>query len=702
VSGPGRRARKGRVEKPLEPVLLAEAEADRLRGELAIGAAGIGTFDWDLVTGELTWDERLLEIFGYVDGGFDHSIEGFLARVHPDDRRAVSAVLQTAVDECGDFESVYRVVLPDRTTRWVSARGRALCDPEGRASRVLGAAHDVTRQATGDRGVVAVLEAMPAAFYSLDGDWRFTYVNAEAERLLGRPREQLLGECLWDAFPAAVNSVFEASYRRAVGTGEPVTFTAHYPHPLYGWYELRAWPSPDGLSVYFLEVTERHRAQEEARRAAERLTVIARVNREVAEASGASVLSDRLPDLLVPGLADGCIVSVFDEHGRPATVGASSADPTRRALLESYARARLEVLHTIAPVAEALRSGEPVVLTGAEAVELAPSGEARALLTRLAPAWMAWLPLRGRGRSLGLMTLLYASAGQPAAADVAAAREVADRAGLALANAWFHGRHRELAEELQRSLLTAPPQPDHCEIAVRYLPAAEAATVGGDWYDAFLQRDGATTLVIGDVVGHDSAAAAAMGQLRGLLRGIATSTDAGPAGVLSRLDDSMALLAVDTLATAVVARLARTPGELAREVTRVRWSNAGHPPPVVLRADGRVELLAGPRADLLLGVGTDAARRESVTTLEDGDTVLLYTDGLVERRGDDLDRGLDRLQATLAELAGLPLQEACDALLGRLADPTHSDDVALVAVRLHPHDGPRPPEAGPERVPDRS
>ena len=106
------------MEKPLEPVFLYEAEADRLRGELAIGAAGIGTFDWDLVTGELTWDERLLEIFRFGDGAFDRTIEGFLARVHRDDRPAVSTALRTAVDECGDFESVYRIRLPDRTTRW--------------------------------------------------------------------------------------------------------------------------------------------------------------------------------------------------------------------------------------------------------------------------------------------------------------------------------------------------------------------------------------------------------------------------------------------------------------------------------------------------------------------------------------------------------------------------------------------------------
>ncbi|GHE07152.1 hypothetical protein GCM10011381_02100 [Klenkia taihuensis] len=107
---------------------------------------------------------------------------------------------------------------------------------------------------------------------------------------------------------------------------------------------------------------------------------------------------------------------------------------------------------------------------------------------------------------------------------------------------------------LQRSLLTAPPEPDHAQVVVRYLPAVEAAQVGGDWYDAFLQPDGTTMIVIGDVVGHDTEAAASMGALRGLLRGIVTYSGAGPAEVLRGLDKSIQVLEVGTLATAAVAR----------------------------------------------------------------------------------------------------------------------------------------------------
>jgi serine phosphatase RsbU (regulator of sigma subunit) len=223
--------------------------------------------------------------------------------------------------------------------------------------------------------------------------------------------------------------------------------------------------------------------------------------------------------------------------------------------------------------------------------------------------------------------------------------------------------------------------------------------VGGDWYDAFLQPGGSTMLVIGDVVGHDTAAAAAMGQLRGLLRGIATYSDAGPSEVLRGLDASMTTLQTRTLATAAIARFEQTPEEYARGLTRMRWANAGHLPPLVVNPDGTVAELATWTGDLLLGVDPDSRRQESVVTLDRGSTVLLYTDGLVERRDSDLDAGMIRLRDAVMELAHLPLEELLDELLERLVHGHPEDDVALVAVRLHRQDRPRPAEAGPVRVP---
>jgi serine phosphatase RsbU (regulator of sigma subunit) len=214
-----------------------------------------------------------------------------------------------------------------------------------------------------------------------------------------------------------------------------------------------------------------------------------------------------------------------------------------------------------------------------------------------------------------------------------------------------------------------------------------------------MQPSGSTMLVIGDVVGHDTAAAAAMGQLRGLLRGIATYSDAGPVEVLRGLDASMTTLQTRTLATAAVARFEQTPDELERGVTRMRWANAGHLPPLIINPDGSLAELATWRGDLLLGVDADVRRRESVVTLDRGSTVLLYTDGLSERRDSDLDHGLVRLRDALADLVDLPLDELLDELIERLVHGRPDDDVAIVAVRLHRQDRRRPAEAGPNDVP---
>ncbi|MGY1725210.1 PP2C family protein-serine/threonine phosphatase [Blastococcus sp. SYSU DS0533] len=241
------------------------------------------------------------------------------------------------------------------------------------------------------------------------------------------------------------------------------------------------------------------------------------------------------------------------------------------------------------------------------------------------------------------------------------------------------------AETLQRSLLSDPPQPDHLEVAVRYVPAAREAQVGGDWYDVFEQPEGSTVLVIGDVVGHDTQAAATMAQLRGLLRGIAWDSTAGPADVLSRLDAAIEGLGLGALATVLVGRLDRPAGQ-AGDGTRLRWATAGHLPPVLVAPDGSQQLLVPDRPGLLLGVDPSLPRTEHEVTVSDGSTVLLYTDGLVER-DQVFDDGVDLLGRALAELRHLPVTGMSDALIDRLLPEGGEDDVALVAVRLRPPGG---------------
>ncbi|RBY91943.1 histidine kinase [Blastococcus sp. TF02-8] len=670
--------------------------------DLARAAAGIGTFDWDLITGRLSWDDRLLELFDLTPATFDQTIEGFNARVHPDDLGRVSELLDRAITTCGDYEAEYRVLCTDGSLRWIAARGRALCDEAGDAVRLLGAAWDVTdRRKTQDR-IARALEGMAVGYLVMDADWRIGYVNARAEKALGLPRAELVGGIIWERFPGTVGTDFEAGYRRAKDTGQPVTFDAYYPEPLNAWYEVRATPEGDGVALYFLDITERYRTYQ-------RNELLGQTTHQLTGTLNAEEAVARLAQLVVPTLADWCLVSLVSDEQHTnirralRDVGHWHTDPDERALVEAYARVRLAAATDEPFLARALSSGEPVVIErdASERIRaVLTAGEATELLEQLAPESAAVLPLRGRGRTVGLLTLFNGPARGPIPPnDLSTATDIAGRAGMALDNARLYREQRSLAEGLQRSLLTAPPQPDHGQIVVRYVPASQAAQVGGDWYDAFLQPGGATVLAIGDVIGHDTQAAAAMGQIRTIVRSIGALDDQSPATILRRADEVMERLMVRTAATIALARLEQTPDDLQRGITRLRWSNAGHPPPFVINPDGTVLPLTRVRADLLLGVRPDSARHEAEVVLDHDAVVLLYTDGLVERRDEDLDQGTQRLQDTLEELAGRDLDELCDELLARMLPHEPDDDVALIAIRLFRRDRPRPAQAGPNVVP---
>jgi len=424
----------------------------------------------------------------------------------------------------------------------------------------------------------------------------------------------------------------------------------------------------------------------------DRRSLVSDVLDQLGRTMEAEVAVGRLARILVPALADWCVITLVEDdesragRRRLRDIGWWHVDPDRRELVRDYAAARIAALTDSSMLMHAIDSGELVHVPSGAVVALDQvlrPGRARELVAALAPASLTVAPLTARGRTLGALTLFN---GPDRAAlspeELPGLAEIASSAALALDNARLYRRQRDVAASFQRSLLTEPVQPDDLEIAVRYQPAAEAARVGGDWYDAFTQPNGATVLVIGDVVGHDIEAAALMAQLRSMLRAVAVVTDSGPGEILRQVDAAAHTLRLPVIATVVVARIEQTEDEYRRGVTRVRWSNAGHPPPMVIDAAGEVLTLDG--HGLLLGVDPTHRREDQELVVERGTTLMMYTDGLIERRSRSLAVGLAELRAALGRHRHLELADLCDALLTELPGGPGEDDIAMVGVRLHP------------------
>jgi serine phosphatase RsbU (regulator of sigma subunit) len=570
--------------------------------------------------------------------------------------------------------------------------------------------------------LLQAVEGMERPLFVLDQEWCFRYINPAGARVIDRTVEELLGRSIWAELPEALGSPFEGLYRGVRESGGSAGAEAWF-EPLHKWFRAEAFLTDAGLVVTYDDVTERRRILEEraaAVTARERAAAQAAAAAAEAELAGRHLMLlgdinlamtstldtdeavQRFAELVVPLLADWCVVSVIDPDGTRRDVGRAHRDPALVPAMNRYADLRVASNNAAAPVPRMLRDPRPVVfpeLTEEIVLSMVADEEAREALAPLRPAAAAGFPLIARGQIIGGFTLINEpERGAHTEVELRTAEIASRRAALALDNARLAAASQQVAERLQRSLLSPPVQPDHLELAVRYRPATQGISIGGDWYDAFLQPDGDTVLVIGDVMGHDIEAAAAMGQVKTLVRGIAFDRLEEPAGVLRRVDHALVGLAVPALATALVCRVEQDAAERRAGLRRLRWSSAGHPEPMLLQPDGTVVDLAAPVGPPL-GIGWLGPRVDGYATIAEGSTLLLFTDGLFERRGVPLDDGRARVREVVAGAAHLPLDQLCDRLLEEMLGEGVEDDVAVLAVRAHPVHAERPEEAGPQILP---
>ncbi len=592
----------------------------------------------------------------------------------------------------------------------------------------------------GEQGVdfAALFRAIPTPYLVMTPDLVIVDANPAYLANVGRTHDDIVGRHVFEAFPPAPDALDPAtgvsrvqlSFEKALGTGRLDTmpiqkYDIH--DAATGDMAVHYWslisvpvPGADGrpallvqraedITDFFAEREQGRMAAEEGegwrRRVAEveadlfaraqelqvalaaeeaagrRLTSLAEVALELTTIESLEQLEHVVMSKGVRAVgAEGGAVTVPDDEGG-----------WRLAINESLGEAATIYASlpwdSPLPAPRTARTGERFLMRDREAGLAVTPEMAGVHETSGRSAW-AVLPLEVRGERLGSLAISWIDDHDVTPAELELLEGLAAQCAQALARLRARQAERaatleaqRMSEVLQRSLLTSPPSPDALRISVRYQPSAEEAQVGGDWYDAFVTALGSTLLVVGDVNGHDQTAAATMGQIRNLLRGMAYDSDDSPAVLLNRLDAAMAGLDLDTLATAVLCRVEQSSSDRLRGVRRLRFSNAGHLPPLLRQPDGSVQVLGG-EADLLLGFDPASPRGERVVELVEGCTLLLFTDGLVERRDAGIDDGIDRLVAALSEHGGGDPDLLCDALLRVVAPGGNDDDIALLVLRV--------------------
>ncbi|MFD5270463.1 SpoIIE family protein phosphatase [Streptomyces sp. NPDC058335] len=559
---------------------------------------------------------------------------------------------------------------------------------------------------TRDATLSVVLAALGTAAYAVDEQGCIIAVNALAEQVLALPAADLVGH---DAHDLLHRDAHGQPLPRTQCAMRPAFLSGHAAQADREWFArgdargplLVSWLTtplgPRGLSghervtlVLFHTPNSAEPASGPSEQMAQplpelqRLALLAETTAQLTSTLDADEAVQRLVALVVPRLADWVVVDLLserDEVWRAIVAHAENGAVVQHEDLQGPMPPVPE--HSSMPLSRALR-GVASTLTNPETYQQPPdsgiAAEQRRLFeaTRMHSAAIA--PLRSTREVLGAVTLGRSQTPQPfLPGDLALLEDIARRAGLALDNARLYQRQRAVAETMQRHLLPQLPQVSGLQMTARYLPAPDASQVGGDWYDAFPLSDGATALAVGDVVGHDLDAAAGMAQLRNMLRAYAWSHQEPASQIVDRLDQALTHITDVSMATMIFARM-----ETADDGRwYLSWTNAGHPPPLLVTHDGLASYLTDGHG-ILLGTGTHQPRPDATALLPPGSTLLLYTDGLIEASGHSLDEGLNRLRQHAAALAHRPLATFTDQLLRRVRPADNDDDVVLFTLRTPP------------------
>jgi PAS domain S-box-containing protein len=528
-------------------------------------------------------------------------------------------------------------------------------------------------------------------------------LNDRMCRMFGITEEVLRGRRLTDVLQGPQYEAMERNMRQVLDTGVPTQRETYRRVP--GEVRARAWsvyvsPLTDeagrtqAVWIGVLDISEQYAARQ-------RLNMLNQAGTQVGTTLDITRTAQELADTAVPAFADLAVVDLLDAVLRGDETGAGPLTGTvalRRVAHQSVfpgvpeaavQPGSVDVHVPSSPFYRCLATGQ-TVLTGVGDPSFFPSmshNPARlAAIRKFGLHSTLAVPIRARGVTLGVAAFVRGQRPEAFEQDDALfAEELTARAALSLDNAWRYTRERTTALALQRSLLPQRlPEQSAVEVASRYLPASATAGVGGDWFDVIPLSGARVALVVGDVVGHGIHASAAMGILRTAVRTLA-DVDLPPDELLIRLDD---------LVARITARGDAGSGDAAENdlgatclyavydpvSCRCNLARAGHPLPVLVTPDGAVSFVDMP-AGPPLGLGGLPFESTEIE-LPEGSTLALYTDGLIESRDHDIDRGLERLRFALTRPEP-SLEKTCDNVLRVVLDGRPMDDVALLIARTH-------------------
>jgi GAF domain-containing protein/anti-sigma regulatory factor (Ser/Thr protein kinase) len=583
------------------------------------------------------------------------------------DKQSVAGHFEVRISPCGDGFAACFVDLTQLTVRPRSTAGARLYD-------VLDAAFDGFVLLRAERGEQGQIE-----------DFVCEYVNQIGAKLAERSPEEIIGRRITEVSPRALETGFLDRYRRVAETGDVWRQEVTDDPSGLVWEIKISRVDVDFVAMSYRDVTERVRQQEriaeseaQAREAAQRTAALQAISAALAAASTPEDVYAVMSSTVGPSAGGQGLAVFLRDENRLVLSHHAGYEPL---VVKALSELPLDGSH---PAAAAARTGEPRFFASpAEYIAAQPEQEH---IVRMGgrQAW-AVLPLATAGRVHGTMIIGYRDPRVFSEADrdtlIAFGRQSAE----ALQRAVLYEAQRSIAADLQRALLPAAlPDLRGARHAVRYLPWTHGADVGGDWYDIIPLGPDAVAVVIGDVAGHSPNAAATMGQIRNALRAYAAEGHS-PTGVVERVNRLMFRFEPDAMATCCYMEVHLAEGTATAVL-------AGHPPPV-LRQEGLARPLAL-RTGPPLGVHASAGYIDSSFLLPTGSNLLLYTDGLVEDRRYDINRGLADLCAAVAATPSDDPEAILEHILSTPVGPyPRSDDVAIVALTVDAVPEPGPPVA---------